>query len=248
MINQVAQARPAVAAQGFAGELPAAGVTRLPRGASTTAECFREDGETLDTSAHPDSGWLGRSDSPFLLAYTDSLRVQNVRASAKVFRYRLRGTARDVSGGAAVVVGAGPYGLAAAAHLRAAGVETHIFGRPMEFWKNRMPAGMFLRSAWEASSIAHPERRLTLDEYRDAEAPKMEAPVPIADFLRYADWYRRQAVADVDERTVSRIEPNGNGFRVKLEEGDELHARRVVVATGLAPFAARPREFDAIPA
>jgi len=153
-----------------------------------------------------------------------------------------------VSGGAAVVVGAGPYGLAAAAHLRAAGVETHIFGRPMEFWKNRMPAGMFLRSAWEASSIAHPEGRLTLDEYRDAEAPNMEAPIPIADFLRYADWYRRQAVPEVDERTVSRIEPNGNGFRVRLEEGDELHARRVVVATGLAPFAARPREFDAIPA
>src|SRR5438045_9165445 len=83
MINQVAQARPAVAAQGFAGELPAAGVTRLPRRASTTADGFREDGETLDTSAHPDSGWLGRSDSPFLLAYTDSPRVQNVRRVGK---------------------------------------------------------------------------------------------------------------------------------------------------------------------
>jgi len=34
----------------------------------------------------------------------------------------------------AVVVGAGPYGLAAAAHLRHAGADIRVFGRPMSFW------------------------------------------------------------------------------------------------------------------
>jgi cation diffusion facilitator CzcD-associated flavoprotein CzcO len=40
------------------------------------------------------------------------------------------------------VIGAGPYGLAAAAHLRAANVSTHVFGEPMGFWRRNMPKGM----------------------------------------------------------------------------------------------------------
>ncbi len=32
-----------------------------------------------------------------------------------------------------VIIGAGPYGLAAAAHLRAAGVGVHVFGEAMAF-------------------------------------------------------------------------------------------------------------------
>ena len=40
------------------------------------------------------------------------------------------------------VIGAGPYGMAAAAHLRGAGIETLVFGRTMHFWKNHMPQGM----------------------------------------------------------------------------------------------------------
>jgi pyridine nucleotide-disulfide oxidoreductase len=147
-----------------------------------------------------------------------------------------------------VVVGAGPYGLAATAHLRAAGVETHTLGRPMEFWKRRMPTGMFLRSAWEASSIAHPERRLTLDEYRDTREPSLSAPIPIDGFLRYTDWFREQAVPEVDDRTVVSVEPRDGGFRIALGDGDKLQARRVVIATGLAPFAARPPQFEGIPA
>jgi cation diffusion facilitator CzcD-associated flavoprotein CzcO len=63
------------------------------------------------------------------------------------------------------VIGAGPYGLSAAAFLRVAGIETRVFGDPMAFWKNRMPAGMFLRSNWKASHIADPDKKTTLDAY-----------------------------------------------------------------------------------
>ena len=63
------------------------------------------------------------------------------------------------------VIGAGPYGLSAAAYLRSAGVETRIFGEPMAFWQKQMPAGMCLRSNWGASHIADPQSQLTLDEY-----------------------------------------------------------------------------------
>ncbi len=44
------------------------------------------------------------------------------------------------------VIGAGPYGLAVAAHARARGIDTVVFGAPMGFWRDCMPAQMLLRS------------------------------------------------------------------------------------------------------
>ena len=41
------------------------------------------------------------------------------------------------------IVGAGPYGLSLAAHLRAAGVSVRQFGLPMQLWKDFMPEGMY---------------------------------------------------------------------------------------------------------
>jgi len=71
-----------------------------------------------------------------------------------------------------VIIGAGPYGLAAAAHLRAAGIEHRIFGEPLSFWRRHMPAGMFLRSAWEASHIVdRSEERRVGKECRSRWSP-----------------------------------------------------------------------------
>ena len=52
-----------------------------------------------------------------------------------------------------VVIGAGPHGLAATAHLKRGGVEVLTFGEPMDFWRT-MPKGMLLRSNRTATSIA----------------------------------------------------------------------------------------------
>ncbi len=42
------------------------------------------------------------------------------------------------------IVGAGPYGLAAAHLRRLTGLSVSIFGEPMRFWRTAMPAGMLL--------------------------------------------------------------------------------------------------------
>ena len=64
------------------------------------------------------------------------------------------------------IVGAGPYGLSTAAHLRKIpGLNTRVFGETMSFWERHMPAGMLLRSPWSASHIADPKDELTLDAY-----------------------------------------------------------------------------------
>ena len=83
------------------------------------------------------------------------------------------------------VLGSGPYGLAAAAHLRAAGVDIRAFGEPMEFWAKQMPAGMFLRSAWYASDIAEPSGNFDLDDFKTREKVQFSPPVPLESFVRY---------------------------------------------------------------
>ena len=45
-----------------------------------------------------------------------------------------------------LVIGAGPYGVAAAAFAGQRGIDTHVVGHPMSFWREQMPADMFLRS------------------------------------------------------------------------------------------------------
>src|SRR6478609_3804390 len=105
------------------------------------------------------------------------------------------------------IIGAGPYGLAAAAHLRAAGVETHIFGEAMAFWERQMPAGMLLRSYWEASHIADPDHDLTLDAYDAASRVAVPRPVPLDRFVAYGQWFGQQVAPDLDGRQIARIEP-----------------------------------------
>src|SRR5919205_1315759 len=129
-----------------------------------------------------------------------------------------------------VVVGAGPYGLSAVAHLRAAGVETRVFGEPMIFWQEQMPLGMLLRSAWEASHIADPHNRYTLEAYQAATGARFGAPVPLADFVRYGQWFQQQVAPDLDRRRVTRVARDGAGFRLEIDDGDVVRARRVVLA------------------
>lgn len=145
------------------------------------------------------------------------------------------------------IIGAGPYGLAAAAHLRSAHVETCVFGEAMAFWRRQMPSGMFLRSSWEASHISDPHCALTLDAYQDGHGIHLSKPVPLDDFVAYGQWFQRKVAPDLDRRRVTRVESASTGFRLLLEDGESLRAQRVVIATGIAPFAYRPALFDALP-
>ena len=146
------------------------------------------------------------------------------------------------------IIGAGPYGLAAAAHLRRLkSLTVSIFGEPMRFWRAAMPAGMLLRSAWSASHIASPHSSLTLDAYKVSSGNHLAAPISLERFIDYGLWYQRTAVSDVDRRTVSSIEPHAGKFQIRLEDGSDFLASRVVIAGGISAFAARPAAFEHIP-
>jgi cation diffusion facilitator CzcD-associated flavoprotein CzcO len=148
------------------------------------------------------------------------------------------------------IIGAGPHGLAAAAHLRSAGVRTVSFGQPLEFWQQQMPAGMLLRSRKRSSNIADPQRSLTIADYEHAVGRRPRAPLeslPLEDFVEYGLWFQRQVVPDLDARRVTRVGREDRGFCLRLMDGFELEADRVVVAAGLAPFPNIPVLFTGFP-
>jgi predicted ATP-grasp superfamily ATP-dependent carboligase len=149
----------------------------------------------------------------------------------------------------AVIIGAGPCGLAAAAHLRAYGVAVRVYGEPLEFWSLRMPEGMLLRSRRRSSNIADPRRGLTIADYERAEGRALRSPsLTREQFIDYGQWFARQVVPDIDTRRVSSVACAGSGFRVRLADGEELAASRVIVAAGLVPFMYRPEPFASLPA
>ena len=146
------------------------------------------------------------------------------------------------------IVGAGPYGLSAAAHLKAAdGLHIRIFGEPMSFWERHMPKWMLLRSPLEGSHLSDPEGALSLEGYQAATGKAITAPLPLSRFVDYGRWFQSQAVPDTDPRKVERVDRNGSGFDVTVQGGEVWKARRVIIAAGIESFSARPAEFQHVP-
>ncbi len=142
------------------------------------------------------------------------------------------------------VIGAGPYGLSAGAHLRAKGIATRVFGEPMEFWASKMPEGMLLRSPRVASNLSDPDGAFTLEAYEAASKTSPSAPLPLDTFVEYGRWFRQQLGSILDQRTVLRVDRVQPGFRLTLQDGEEIRATHVVVATGIGPFKKKPAVFQ----
>ncbi len=148
---------------------------------------------------------------------------------------------------AVAIIGAGPYGLAIAAHLRAANLPVRIFGDALSFWRDNMPLGMKLRSPWVATHIADPRGGHMLDDYYRQTGMAVPKLLPVEDFIDYGLWFQQQVAPDVDTRAVTRVEADNDGFCLMLEDGDTFFAKRVVMATGLLGHEVRPAQFDGLP-
>lgn|SRR5665213_390847 len=149
-----------------------------------------------------------------------------------------------------VVVGAGPYGLSVAAHLRAKGVNFRIFGEPMKTWTSAMPKGMFLKSEGFASSLFDPARELTLAKYcakHALEYSDIGTPVPLETFIAYGLEFQERFVPDLDQRSVAGISEEEGGFKVRLDDAEEITTRSVVLAVGISGYAYTPPNLTTLP-
>jgi FAD-dependent urate hydroxylase len=148
------------------------------------------------------------------------------------------------------IVGAGPFGLSAAAYLREIkGLEIRIFGQPMGFWERCMPPAMLLRSGWHATHIADPKNEWTLDTYasRNGDGGFGE-PIPVSRFIQYGQWFHDQLGIAADTRKVVRISRKAGRFELLVNDFASLRARRVLLATGIESYAHEPDIFRRLPA
>lgn len=149
------------------------------------------------------------------------------------------------------IVGAGPYGLSVAAHLRGSGVSVRQFGLPMHLWRSSMPSGMFLKSQGFASNLSDPEAALTLGAFcRATRRPYADygLPVPLDTFIAYGEWFQVTAGLDVEEVLVTKVAPGDGCYQLTLADGEVLQARQVVLAVGVEHFAYLPGKLSGLPA
>jgi hypothetical protein len=148
------------------------------------------------------------------------------------------------------VIGAGPYGLSVAAHLEHAGHDVRIFGRTMDSWRRGMPPGMKLKSAFASSSLSDPRGTYTLERFCRSSSLELGAAnvaVPLEVFVAYGEWFQRTVVPEVTDATVTRVQADRAGFRIDIDGDQRVHARSVVMATGIGSFAHVPEPVAGLP-
>ena len=146
-----------------------------------------------------------------------------------------------------LVIGAGPYALSIAALARERGIGSVVLGRPMGFWRENMPEGMFLRSApgWHLDGAAvH-----TLEAYLEEQGIRQGEvdPIPIGVFLDYADWFKRAKGIEVREEFVDTLVKADGGFEATLRSGERIRADAVVAAPGIRHYASVPGWASSLP-
>jgi cation diffusion facilitator CzcD-associated flavoprotein CzcO len=149
------------------------------------------------------------------------------------------------------IVGAGPYGLSVAAHLRSMGVDFRIFGKPMYTWREQMPLGMSLKSDGFASSLSDAEGVHTIGAYCRQQGivyDDTRVPVHIETFIAYGQSFQKHLVPELEESLVTHIEKTADGFRLHLEDGGIAEAKRVVLAIGINHFHYVPEVLSHLPA
>jgi thioredoxin reductase len=148
------------------------------------------------------------------------------------------------------IIGAGPYGLSLAAHLRDTKRSVRIFGSPMHSWSHHMPQGMHLKSEGFASNLYDPEAKFTLETYCAEHAipyADIGLPVPIDAFIAYGVEFQRRYAPHLENVQVTSLKNSGGCFELTTAAGEIARARQVVVAAGIVKFAYLPPLLTTIP-
>jgi thioredoxin reductase len=148
------------------------------------------------------------------------------------------------------IIGAGPYGLSIAAHFRRRGIPFRIFGRPMDSWLNHMPKGMMLKSDGFASNIYDPDSEFTLEHFcgqRGIEYSDAGIPVRLETFSAYGLAFRELLLPELEDKLVVGLDCASEGFVLRLENGETVAARRVVLAVGITHFEYVPEYLAHLP-
>jgi cation diffusion facilitator CzcD-associated flavoprotein CzcO len=149
------------------------------------------------------------------------------------------------------IIGAGPYGLSIAAHLRSLGLSHRIIGFPMQFWRQQMPKGMLLKSDAFASSLSDPNRKHTLQRYCETNAipyAQLGIPVSLETFNEYGTTFQQALVPELERSVAVSLERSPGGFLLQLDDGGSFETRKVILAVGVGYFRFIPDSLAHLPA
>lgn len=149
------------------------------------------------------------------------------------------------------IIGAGPYGLSLAAHLRAANVRHRIFGQPMQSWQQHMPKGMCLKSDGYASTLYDPKREFTLERFckeQGLEYRYSGMPIPLETFVAYGLAFQQRMVPELETVDIEYVGKHAQGFLLRTAAGEDFTAQRVVLAVGISHFGYLPEQLQGMPA
>jgi len=141
-----------------------------------------------------------------------------------------------------LIIGAGPFGITLAAQATHDRIDHIIVGKSMEFWRENMPRGMFLRSAcdWHLDPLnVH-----TLEAYLKSQdkTPRDVLPLSLDFYLSYAAWFQQQKNIHPTPVYIQRLDVANQHFVATTVEADVIKARRVVLAPGFKHFAHVPED------
>jgi putative flavoprotein involved in K+ transport len=156
---------------------------------------------------------------------------------------------RDMQRTEIAIVGAGPYGLSLAAHLRAAGLPFRIVGRVMETWREQMPEGMLLKSDGFASDLSDPQGTFRLHHYCEEKQLPYHAtciPVELSTFAGYGVEFQRRMVPEVEDAKLIDLQRGDGEFLLTLDTGETFVAHNVVLAVGISYYAHIPSVLDGL--
>jgi thioredoxin reductase len=149
------------------------------------------------------------------------------------------------------IVGAGPYGLSLAAHFRNRGIKFRIFGRPMDSWLRHMPNGMYLKSDGFASNISDPAGEFTLEHFcegKEIEYDHLGIPVALDTFRSYGLAFAEKMVPELEDKLVVGVDQDTEGYVLRLDDGEKVQTRRLILAVGITNFAYVPESLSHLPA
>lgn len=143
-----------------------------------------------------------------------------------------------------LIIGAGPFGLSLAALASQLSIDHLIVGKPMEFWQNNMPKGMYLRSAcdWHLDPLDID----TIESFlaTQGKTSRDVEPLSLEFYLSYVVWFRKKKEINPSPIYVRRLDYDylSKRFTATTFAEEQILAKRVVVAPGFKHFAYIPDE------
>jgi len=120
----------------------------------------------------------------------------------------------------------------------------------MDSWRAHMPKGMMLKSDGFASNIYDPDGGFTLEKFcaqRGIEYSHTGIPVHLDTFTAYGLAFKERMVPELEDKLVNSVEKSPDGFELRLDDGEIVKTRRVVLAVGITHFEHIPASLADLP-